>query len=410
MLAALGIGISLSGCGKPGLKATLSQTTTATVQAPAVGAPQGPKAPAPTDVAGSAGAVAVVTQNTTRLGGANPATDAAAVAESVYPGLTAATRPASVVLVDDHDWRTALAAASLMTAPLNAPMLFTDGGRVPPATSAALRALAPTGASADTHLSGVQVVRVGTAAAVPGYATLVVGGSGPAQLAQALEQVGSQVRGHSPHHVIVVSADAPAAWSLPAAGLAAESGAPILFVDRNSVPKPTRETLRSLGSPSIYMIGPDSAIDAHVAHQLERYGNVTRIGGADPISNAIAVAQYESGGFGWGVIDPGHGLVFVNSARPLDAAAAAPLSASGQYGPLLLLDDRNAIPPAVSTFLSSIQPGYTADPHFSAVRGVYNHGWLIGDIGAISARSQAQLDALLAIALRGSPTAVPISR
>ena len=30
---------------------------------------------------------------------------------------------------------------------------------------------------------------------------------------------------------------------------------------------------------------------------------------------------------------PGHGYVLVNGNRPLDAAAAAPLSASGAYGP-----------------------------------------------------------------------------
>ncbi len=43
------------------------------------------------------GAVSVATRNTTRLGGSVVAADAASVARTVYPGLTAATRPLMVV-------------------------------------------------------------------------------------------------------------------------------------------------------------------------------------------------------------------------------------------------------------------------------------------------------------------------
>jgi hypothetical protein len=63
------------------------------------------------------GAVSVATRNTTRLGGEDAAADAAAVARAVYPGLTAATRPLAVVLVNEHDWLGALAASVLSSAP-----------------------------------------------------------------------------------------------------------------------------------------------------------------------------------------------------------------------------------------------------------------------------------------------------
>src|SRR6478609_1078399 len=59
------------------------------------------------------GAVGVATRNTTRLGGADAATDAASVARTVYPGLTPATRPQLAVVVDETDWQASLAAASL---------------------------------------------------------------------------------------------------------------------------------------------------------------------------------------------------------------------------------------------------------------------------------------------------------
>jgi hypothetical protein len=47
----------------------------------------------------------------------------------------------------------------------------------------------------------------------------------------------------------------------------------------------------------------------------------------------------------------------------------------------------------VVDYLLDIQPGYSKDP----VRGVYNHGWIIGDDKAISVGVQSQIDQLLEI-------------
>jgi hypothetical protein len=92
--------------------------------------------------------------------------------------------------------------------------------------------------------------------------------------------------------------------------------------------------------------------------------------------------------------------VFANAGRPLDAPAAALLSATGDYGPLLLLGVATQVPPALVDYLSDIQPAYTDAPQFQPVRGVYNHGWLIGDEQAISAVSQAEIDSILEISQR----------
>jgi hypothetical protein len=110
------------------------------------------------------------------------------------------------------------------------------------------------------------------------------------------------------------------------------------------------------------------------------------------VANAVAFARFVDGNFGWGVVDPGHGLVFASADRPLDAAAAAPLSAAGTYGPLLLTSG-DRLPVGLVQYLLDVQPGYAKDP----VRGVYNHGWVMGDEGAISAADQARIDSLLEI-------------
>jgi hypothetical protein len=147
----------------------------------------------------------------------------------------------------------------------------------------------------------------------------------------------------------------------------------------------------------MYIVGPSAVVPEKVASELGRFGTVTRISGPDPVTNAIAVARFTDGSFGWGVLEPGHGLVFTNASRPFDGPAAAPLAAIGDYGPLLLLESPDRVPAALGVYLNNLQPG---SPSAGPVHGVYNHGWIIGDEGAVSARTQADLDARLEIALR----------
>ena len=64
---------------------------------------------------------------------------------------------------------------------------------------------------------------------------------------------------------------------LPAAGLAAESGAPILPVDATGVPPAIRGVLARLHRPVIYVVGPPAAVSHAVLAKLTRYGPVRRI-------------------------------------------------------------------------------------------------------------------------------------
>jgi hypothetical protein len=351
------------------------------------------------------GAVSVVTRNTTRLGGVDTAADAAAVARAVYPGLTPATRPQTVVLINDHDWLPALAASVLSSAPTNAPILYSEGEELSEVTRQTLEAMHPLGAPT---LGGAQVIRIGTSAPVPdGYLTRTISVGVPSNTAAGVERLLSTLdHGSAPHQAIVLAANASPALAMPAAGLAAESSAPILFATPTRVSAPTAAVLTGLHHPSIYVIDP-SALGARTLHALRHYGPVTSItsprlpaAGNAAVQNAIEVARFTDGAFGWGVKEPGHGLVFANAGRPLDAPAAALLSATGDYGPLLLLGVATQVPPALVDYLSDIQPAYTDAPQFQPVRGVYNHGWLIGGEQAISAVSQAEIDSILEISQR----------
>ncbi len=352
---------------------------------------------------GAAGTAATATRNTTRLGGSGAVADAAAVARAAYPGLTANTRPQAVAIAGAHDWPAALAASALASAPLGAPLLYAEGSTLPHASAQALRAMRPTGAGA---LGGVQLILLGTGTqAPPGYRARASAAANPYSLAVSVAKLLAIARGSPPRQVIVVSADGPPALAMPAAGLAAQSGAPILFVNSAGVPAATAGELQSLGRPAIYTVG-STAIGERALTELERFGPVKRaevaVGeDATPVGNAIAVSRFADGSFGWGVRESGHGLAFANATQPFDAPAAAILSATGDYAPLLLLSDATGVPSPLSRYLSDIQP---AAPRSQPVEGVYNHGWLIGDESAISARTQAELDAMLQIVPQSTPS------
>jgi hypothetical protein len=399
LLPVLLAGVTLAGCGK---------------SAPAGAGSERSGSGEPIAQVSTEGAGGISTKNTTRLGGPDPATDAAAVAREGYPGLTSTSRPRAVVLADAHDWPAALAASGLASAPLGAPLLYSEGSNLPAVSSQALAALHPTGAG---QAGGAQVIRIGAAPVAPaGYRVATLAASEPPALAVEVAKLMGRARGVAPRQVIVLADNAPGALAMPAAGLSAESGAPILFVGPTSIPAATGTELAGLHRPTIYVIGP-SALGSSVLAELAHFGPVRRIGGGsgetagagraggDPIANAIAVARFADGAFGWGIHEPGHGLVFANLSRPLDAPAAASLSASGDFGPLLLLDGAASLPAALTGYLNDIKPAYS--PQVPPVRGVYNHGWLIGDEQAISAVVQAEIDALLEISPSATATEEP---
>jgi plastocyanin len=313
------------------------------------------------------------------------------------------TRPRAVVLADDRDWRVGLAASVLMSSPIRAPLLYAHGrDELPAATKNALAALAPTGSK---EAGGAQVVRVGDVPELDGTRTTDLRGADAPAIARAIDAFQAAARGTTSDRVVVVGADAPE-YAMPAAAWAAKAGDPILFTNKDDVPHDTRAAIAAHQQPKIYVLGPESAVSEKAMTQLKRLGTVSRISGPNPAASSVAFARFVDGNFGWGVVDPGHGFVFASTQRPGDAGAAAPLSASGTYGPLLVTDDAGTLPPALQGYLLDVQPGYTRDP----VRGVYNHGWIVGDEGALSVDSQSRIDALLEIVPvneRASPSPTP---
>jgi putative cell wall-binding protein len=344
----------------------------------------------PSEVKKNLGFPETATKNTTRVPAGDPTQTAAAIARAVFPD--PARKPDAITLVDSGDWRVAIAASALMAAPFNAPILFTDGTSLPDPSKDALDALTPGGSKAAGN---AQVIRIGNVAKPAGYKSSDLVGSSPLALTGAIARLIRSAHPGSALKIVIASSDDPS-FAMPAAAYAAKTGDPILFVTKNDVPPETRAALvaiAGLAKPKFFILGPSKLISPAVTRQLERFGTVKRTGGQDPITNSIEFARYRSGTFGWGVSNPGHGMVFMRTGRPLFAAAAAPLSGAGSFGPLFLLDSSVKLPQSLQSQLLDTQPAYRTDP----VAGVYNHGWIIGTKDSISVNEQARIDALLEI-------------
>jgi hypothetical protein len=330
------------------------------------------------------------TRNTVRVGGNDATADAAGVASALYPATGDSDRPTAVVLVDQNDWVSGIAAAVLSGRPIGAPILLTDGSNLPPVTQDVLDHLKPKGSDLSKD---AQVIRIGAGTARPeGYKTALIEGDTPFQAAAAIDRFFSALRAKPSNDVVLYSAER-GEYAMPAAAWAARSGDAVLPVSRGKIAPPIVKALREHERPNVYVLGPESVIDQRVLDQLKKQKlarSVNRIEGPNPVENAIAFARYEKGDFGWGVIVPGYNFSIASTTRPSDAAAAAPLGTRGVFAPLVLSDDAVNLPPKLEEYLLSVQPGYEDNPG----QAVYNRAWIIGDDKAISVPQQAQIDQL----------------
>ncbi len=359
---------------------------------PAASEAASPSTPA-SQTAEQLGYPAFATGNTTRVGGSDPAATAAAVALAVFPSTTAALRPDAVTLVGEDDWAGAIAASVLMSAPVRAPVLVSGEEEIPEATEEALAALDPAGGKST---GGSAAFAIGDVAAPLGEITRVPTGAPAAEAAQ-IAALRDRLFGAPPDHFVIAPSARPQ-LAMPAAAWAARSGDPVLFSGPKVLPRATAAALKRHPKVSAYVLGPTSAISSEVVREIAKIGlEVKRVSGEDPVANAVAFARYADGSFGWNINDPGHGFVLTRDERPLNAAAASPLSASGTWGPLLLTDDPGTLPAELRDYLLDVKPGYTTNP----TRAFYNHVWVIGDQEAIDVNQQAEVNQLAELAKIG---------
>lgn len=345
------------------------------------------------EAAAELGFPAFATSNTTRVAAPDAVATAAGVALATFPNAGGVEGPDAVTLVPSEDWAAGIAAASLVAAPVGAPILLSEGGELPDLTGDALVALSPQGAAVTGNR---QVFAVGDAPQPEATRSQQIEGANAAEVAAEVARLRARLVEEDPEHLLVASSDDPA-YAMPAAAWAARSGDPVLFAQLDSVPDATLELIEEYEDVPVYLLGPEAVISADVQRQIRQASNsqVRRAGQEDnPVANAVEFARYVDGTFGWNINDPGHGFVVANAGRPADAGAAAALSGTGSWGPLLLTDEAATPPAELEGYLLDLKPGYSDDP----TRAVYNHIWIVGDEEAISVDFQVELDAVAEVA------------
>jgi hypothetical protein len=339
------------------------------------------------EAAAKLGFPAGATRNTVRVGGGDAASNAAGVANALFPSTGSSTRPTAVVLVEQSDWQAGITASVLAGRPIGAPILLSDGDELPAVSRDTLQRLDPRGSDLSRD---AQVIRIGQDVARPdGYKLAVIEGDDPYERAAAIDRFFSAARGEPSRNVVVISGESPE-FGMPAAAWAARSGNAVLPVRTQSVPAPIRKALREHERPNIYVLGPERVVGEQAVEELKKLGRVRRIAGRSPVENAIEFTRFEDPrtGFGWGVTVPGYNFTLASTSRPLDAASSAPLAARGVFAPLLLTDRADDLPRELENYFLNVQPGYEDDPG----EAVYNRVWILGDDETVSIEQQARVD------------------
>ncbi|MFY9487569.1 MAG: cell wall-binding repeat-containing protein [Solirubrobacterales bacterium] len=349
------------------------------------------------DFARGTGSPALATKNTVRIPGEDTVGNAAGAALTVYPSSGAATRPKIISVVEKHDWRAAVTMGVLSARQLGAPILLSEKDDVPDITKSALDALAPIGTTIPGLVLKPKALVAGTAAVPENVARINLANETYEKLSLSVDALWTKINAGKPSREVIVTTADPnfARFALPAGPLAAKTGAPVFFVNKDVVPLATLRAIEKHKKPSIYVVGPPRAISDQLLKRLKRYGNVSRIGGDTPPENAKQAALYvdPDSEWGWGIDNPGHGFVVMNAKREMDIAAATTLSAGAAFGPVLLNSSPGKLDKTLENYLLDIQPGYIDDPSDA----VYNRAWLLGAEHLLSPELQAAIDKLLAV-------------
>lgn len=247
---------------------------------------------------------------------------------------------ADTVLIARADgYADALAAAPLAST-LSAPILLTDTDALRPEVADEIVRL---GARTAVLLGGEQALRDEVVAALGarGVETRRVAGSDRFSTAG---RIAAEVGGEA----VYVARDWPDALSVSA--LAAEQHRPILLVETDRVPEPTRDALDELGVDDVTIVGGPAAVAEAVVDDLSEDAEVRRVAGADRYATSLEVTKLAV----VGGASPGQVTLATGRAFP-DALAAGPAVAAAG-GVLLLLDGETAAgSPATYDYLAQIR-------------------------------------------------------
>jgi hypothetical protein len=329
--------------------------------------------------------------NVVRIPGRSPADVASAAVLAVYPDQ--AHQPKGLVLAP-LDWRYAAVASQFAADPVSAAVLPTAGEYLAPGPSDLVERLRPSGFPRGEGLKALVLGKGGDDV----FLALRNRGLKLSQLrARTLPRLvldsvpfrGGWARRYS-DQIVAVAADARD-YALPGIAWSAYSGDTAILVGRDSLPDASRQVVIQrqklrLERPTVYVIGPPSAISESVADQLRAHATVKRVAGPTPAATSVALARYKDRrtGFGWGLARGPANVTVMNRRDWRNLFGAIALAGAGPQGPLLLTDEPGSLPGEVLRYLRSLRGG----------RG--SQAFVLGEETSVDARVMAEIDQALA--------------
>ena len=305
-------------------------------------------------------------RNVARVPGISSTDVAGAAVMAAYPP-ERGQRPRGFVLVQKGAWRELVLAAQFAADPVNAAVLPIERDYLPTAAVDLVYRFKPRG---FPKAKGLQALILGPAGddvladlQDAGLKMSQLKGMSAPKLSAELVPYRSGFAGRHSSSILIVSArDSDRDYALPAAAWSAFSGDTVAFVEGDEIPKATRDLLVQrkklrLEEPTMYVIGPESAVSKDVARELDAFGTVKRVAGRDAAETAVAVARYRdrSTGFGWGQVDGPGSLSLVNPRDWGNGVAALAYAARGPRAPLLFTEPDGTLPRSVRTYLRELR-------------------------------------------------------
>ena len=302
-------------------------------------------------------------------------------------------KPNAVILVNKNEVFDGIAATPLVHLPINASLLFTDGNMLSQETLSEICRLSPKG------YQGIHVILVGNISRNIsltlnhyGFRTYHITGRNHFETACKIPSIRKKFE----NILIVSSEDYPE--GIMAAYWSAHHGDPILFVQRNSIPYCTLESIKKMHEINAYIVGSTKTISEDVEKtisQLENVKHIDRIDGGTPYDIAVNFAKYKDSKtkFGWGRdYKEGHAFTFGELNHPVDTIAGVSFAHIGKHTPLLLTGN-NIVPSVVEKYIKSVKP----IPPKDMPRPPFMHGFILGNISYITYPTQVMIDQMLSI-------------
>ena len=329
------------------------------------------------------------TLNTTRICRKDPIDVSVEISKMSFTHM----KPNAVILVNENNLFDGIASAPLVHFPINAPILLTDGKSISKKTLDEIIRLSPKG------YNGIQVILVGNISKnvenqlnKVGLTTNHITGRNHYETSCIVASVKNDTK-----NILIVSGE-NLSEGIPAAFWSAHHGDPILYVNKNEIPRCVIDTIEQKQQVNIYILGSTNTVSESVEDFLSKLPSVDRIDritGDNPYEVSVNFAKYKDSEteFGWGRdYKDGHAFTFSSLDNPMLIVPAVVFAHMGKHTPLILVR-RNNVPTKVKEYIESVKP----NPPVGMPKPPYMHGFIVGCIDEVSYNTQVDIEMLLAI-------------